>query len=108
MTSAWACGIIGCGEDFESVEDLLDHQVSEHGQCTCEVCGEAHPEGFLALRHAFSEHTRAEYVRAYDASSDDIRLREHVVDLIEELVDVESVLNRLGVDGEDPAISASD
>ena len=43
MTSAWACGILGCGEGFESVEDLLDHQVSEHGRCTCAVCGESHP-----------------------------------------------------------------
>ncbi|HKJ59162.1 MAG TPA: hypothetical protein VKA37_08035 [Halobacteriales archaeon] len=108
MTSAWACGILGCGEGFESVEDLLDHQVSEHGRCTCAVCGESHPEGFLAIRHAFGEHTRAEYVRAYDASSDDIRQREHVVDLIEERVDVESVLKGLGVDAEDPAVSASD
>ena len=106
--SAWACGILGCGEHFEAVEDLIDHQVSEHGQCTCEVCGEAHPEGFLAIRHAFSEHTRAEYVRAYDANSDDIRLRERVKELIEERIDVESVLSQLEVDAEDPAVSASD
>lgn len=106
--SDWACGILECGRSFESVEDLLSHQVSDHGQCTCEVCGESHPEGFLAIRHAFSEHTRAEYVRAYDASSDDIRAREHVMELIEGLVDVESVLNQLGVDAEDPAVSASD
>ena len=106
--SAWSCGILGCGEPFESVEDLLDHQVSDHGQCTCEVCGETHPEGFLAIRHAFSEHTRAEYVRAYDASSDDIRLRERVKELVETQVDVASVLSRIGVDGEDPAVSASD
>ena len=106
--SAWACGILGCGEHFGAVEDLISHQVSEHGQCTCEVCGESHPEGFLAIRHAFSEHTRAEYVRAYDADSDDIRLRERVKELIEERVDVESVLTQLEVDAEDPAVSASD
>ena len=106
--SAWSCGILGCGERFDSVEDLIDHQVSDHGQCTCEVCGESHPEGFLAIRHAFSEHTRAEYVRAYDADSDDIRLRERVKELIEEQVDVESILDRIGVDAEDPAVSASD
>ena len=106
--SAWSCGILGCGEHFESVEDLIDHQVGDHGQCTCAVCGESHPEGFLAIRHAFSEHTRAEYVRAYDADSDDIRLRERVKELIEEQVDVETVLDRIGVDAEDPAVSASD
>ena len=106
--SDWACGIVGCGARFDDVEELIGHQVTDHGQCTCAVCGETYPEGFLAIRHAFSEHTRAEYVRAYDANSDDIRLRERVMEHIEGQVDVPSVLSRLGIDGEDPAVSASD
>lgn len=106
--SAWACGIVGCGEHFGTAEDLLAHQVSDHGECTCEICGETHPEGFLAIHHAFSEHTRAEYVRAYDASSDDIRLRETVKELIEGEVDLPSLLNRLDVDSENTAVSAGD
>lgn len=104
----WACGIAGCGAGFETAEDLISHQVTDHGECTCAVCGEARPEGFLAIRHAFSEHTRAEYVRAYDATSDDIRHRENVMELIEELVDVPSVLSRLDEETEDVAVSAGD
>jgi len=106
--TAWACGIVGCGEHFETVEDLLSHQVADHGSCTCEICGETHPEGFLAIRHAFSEHTRADYVRAYDATSDDIRLRETVKELIEGQVDLPSLLNQLEVDGENAVVSAGD
>jgi len=106
--SHWACGIVGCGSVFETPEDLIGHQVNDHGVCTCAICGETHPEGFLAIRHAFAEHTRAEYVRAYDANSDDIRLREQVKELIESQVDVPSILSQLGVEGEDPAVSASD
>ena len=106
--SDWACGILGCGARFEDVAELIGHQVTDHGQCTCAVCGETSPEGFLAIRHAFSEHTRAEYVRAYDANSDDIRLRERVLELDEEQVDVPSVLAQLDVDADDQAVSASD
>lgn len=104
---AWVCGIRGCGAGFEAVEDLIGHQVADHPRCTCAVCGESHPAGFLAIRHAFSEHTRAEYVRAYDAESDDIRLREEVKEAIEERVDVQAILNRLDGDG-DSAVSAGD
>ena len=106
--SDWACGIVGCGSHFEDAEDLIRHQVTEHGECQCGVCEESFPEGFLALRHAFSEHTRAEYVRAYDATSDDIRQRENVVELIENLVDVSAVLSKLDGEAEDVAVSAGD
>ena len=106
--SDWACGIVGCGASFEAVEDLLCHQVAEHGRCTCAVCGGNYPEGFLAIRHAFSSHTRAEYVRAYDASADDIRLRERVKEAVEAQVDVPSLLSELDVDAEPKAVSAGD
>lgn len=106
--SPWACGIAGCGSAFERAEDLIRHQVGEHGRCECAVCGESHPEGYLAIRHAFDSHTRAEFVRAYDADSDDIRQREQVIDEIEDVVDVQSLLSQLDVDAEDPAVSAGD
>lgn len=107
--SDWVCGIAGCSTRFDTAEDLISHQVDEHVPCTCAVCGESHPEGFLAIRHAFTEHTRAEYVRAYDADSDDIRLREGLIETIEAQVDLSSVLNQLDVDAEEKrAVSAGD
>jgi hypothetical protein len=106
--SDWTCGIAGCAERFGTAEAFLTHQVDDHATCTCAVCGETHPEGFLAIRHAFTEHTRAEYVRAYDADSDDIRLRERLIDTLEEQVDLPSVLGGLDVDTEDRAVSAGD
>lgn len=92
----WECAIAGCGSTFESVEDALVHQVQSHERCECRVCGTVVPEGFFAIQHAFDEHTRAEYVRAYDADSDHIRRRESVKEAIEGLVDVETLRERLG------------
>lgn len=92
----WECGVRGCGEAFGSVEDLLAHQVNAHERVECEVCGTVVPEGFFAIQHAFDQHTRAEYVRAYDADSDDIRRRESVKDEVEDRVDVESLRSKLG------------
>jgi len=107
--SDWVCGIVDCAASFSTAEALISHQVDDHVPCTCAVCGESHPAGFLAIRHAFSEHTRAEYVRAYDAHSDDIRLREGLIEDVEEIVDLSSVLNRLDVDAErERAVSAGD
>lgn len=105
--SPWVCGITGCGDTFDTVETLIRHQATHHDGCECRVCGEHLPDGFIAIHHAFDEHTRAEYVRAYGADSDDIRLRERVKEAVEERVDVPSLLNQLSVDDE-PAISASD
>ena len=62
--AAWTCAIEGCGERFDSTERLIEHQVEDHDSCTCKVCGESFPAGFLAIRHAFSTHTRADYLRA--------------------------------------------
>ena len=103
----WACGISQCGRHFETAEALIRHQANDHPRCQCKVCGEMHPAGFLAIKHAFDQHTRAEYVRAYDADSDDIRLRERVKELIESEVDVTAVLSAVVVDDE-PAVSVSD
>lgn len=103
---SWACLIEDCATEFGSVEDLIVHQASEHERCECKVCGTVVPEGYLAIRHAFEEHTRAEYVRAYDASSDDIRKRENVKEHIEEQVDVDDLVARLEADAERSPVSA--
>ena len=106
--AAWTCAIEACGDRFESAEGLVRHQVEDHDPCTCEVCGDSFPAGFLAIRHAFEEHTRADYLRAYGASSDDIRAREEVADRVRAEVDVPALLDSLGIeDGEDTA-SADD
>lgn len=94
--SAWVCGIAGCGSRFKDAEDLIHHQVATHGKCRCAVCGASLPEGFVAIRHTFTEHSRADYVRAYGATSDDIRHREHVMELIEEQIDVSTLLDDVG------------
>lgn len=91
----WACGINGCGEVFEEVEDTIIHQTSEHQRRECKVCGVVVPDGYLALRHAFNEHTRAEYVRAYDADSDDVREREEIKAEVEKTADLQKVVARL-------------
>ncbi|MDR5656825.1 MAG: DUF7565 family protein [Halobacteriota archaeon] len=77
--SRWLCAIEGCMVGFEDVESLLAHQRDDHEGHTCEICGERVPAGFFAIRHAFEEHTRAEYVRHYDGDSDAIRWREQIL-----------------------------
>lgn len=101
--SGWACGIVGCDARFEEPSALVEHQVLDHDATVCGVCGKPVPAGFLAIRHAFDEHTRADYLRAYDADSDDIRVRENVKEAIEETVDVRALLD--GLDVNDTAVS---
>ncbi len=102
----WACGIVQCDASFEDAPALIEHQVFDHEPRECGVCGETVPAGFLAIRHAFDRHTRAEYLRAYDADSDDIRMRENVKELIEEAVDVPALLQELDIG--DPAVPTRD
>ncbi|EFW92614.1 zinc finger C2H2-type domain protein [Haladaptatus paucihalophilus DX253] len=97
--SAWECDIDGCGERFDSVEDAIVHQTSEHERQECKVCGAVVPDGYFAIRHAFDEHSRAEYVRAYDANSSDVRTRERIRDEIEETADLKGVVSRLDLTG---------
>lgn len=104
----WACGIAGCGGIFRQPEALIRHQADHHPPVECGVCGETVPAGFLAIRHAFLEHTRAEYVRAYDAGSDDIRVREELLNDIEKRLDVTRLISQLDEANEEPALSGAD
>lgn len=101
----WTCGIAGCGRRFDGAEALIRHQVGDHPAADCRVCGETLPAGFLAIRHTFEEHTRAEYVRAYDANSDEIRIREQLLELVEEAIDVPGLLSQLDTDDDGSAVS---
>ncbi len=104
----WACGITDCGGSFDDLEALIRHQASSHPACECRVCGETVPAGYLAIRHVFEQHTRAEYVRAYDADADDIRNREELLEVVEESIDVVRLVGQLDGGGEEPVVSAGD
>lgn len=99
----WECAIGGCGYATEDAEELLVHQATGHERHRCAVCGTTVPDGYFAIRHAFSEHSRAEYLRNYEAETDDIRLREAAMKEVEAVADVEAVVGRL--DGEREAAS---
>lgn len=94
----WECAIAGCDYSTEDVESLLVHQAEAHDRHQCAVCRTVLPDGYFAIRHAFSEHSRAEYLRNYDADTDDIRVREKVLEAVEAEADVEAVVQRLGGD----------
>jgi predicted nucleic acid-binding Zn-ribbon protein len=91
----WTCAIDGCGRETEHAEDLLVHQATEHERHQCAVCGTVLPDGYFAIRHAFQEHTRAEYVRAYEADAEDIRHRESVLEAVESTANVDEVVERI-------------
>ena len=91
----WGCGIEGCAEVFESVEDVVVHQTNEHERHECKVCGTVVPDGYLAIKHAFEEHTRAEYVRAYGASAEEVREREQIQDEIEATADLQAIVDQI-------------
>jgi hypothetical protein len=93
--AGWECAIDGCGLAFDSVEDAIVHQTDEHERHECAVCGTIVPDGYLAIRHAFEEHTRAEYVRAYGASSEEVRAREQIKEEIEEVADLQRIAQLL-------------
>jgi len=93
--SLWKCGIGGCSERFEAVEPAIIHQTVEHDRHECTVCGSIVPDGYFAIRHAFEEHSRAEYVRAYDADSTAVRVREDIKAAIEDEADLRAVVEEL-------------
>ena len=87
--TGWNCAIVDCGSTFETVEALLAHQVTEHDTHECEICGEDVPEGYFAIKHGLGEHTRAEYVRAYDGDATAIREREAILTDVAETLDTD-------------------
>ncbi|WP_277554286.1 DUF7565 family protein [Halobaculum limi] len=93
--SRWACGLKGCDAAFDTVEDAVVHQTTAHERHECQVCGTVVPDGYFAIRHAFEEHTRAEFVRAYDADSDAVREREAIKSEIEDTADLQSIVDRI-------------
>ena len=56
---------------------------------------------YFAIRHAFDDHSRAEYVRAYDADADAIRRRESVLEAIEAEADIDAVVARIDATGDE-------
>ncbi|MFA9417355.1 hypothetical protein [Natrinema sp. HArc-T2] len=92
---AWECGIDGCGAVFDDVESAVVHQATTHQRRECKVCGTIVPDGYLAIRHAFTEHSRAEYVRAYGASSEAVREREELLEEIESVADMQAIAREL-------------
>jgi hypothetical protein len=91
----WECDIVGDCPTFTSPEDLIEHQATAHEQIMCEICQTVVPDGFLALAHVFQNHSRAEYVRAYDASAEEVRRREEVYEYLEANADIDAVASRL-------------
>lgn len=96
----WECDIQGCGRGEARVEDLLVHQATDHERRECPVCGSLVPDGYFAIRHALDNHGRAAYVRNYDASAEEVRRREEVVEAVEREADLQAVLDELGRGGE--------
>lgn len=105
---AWTCGIGGCDGGFDQPAALIRHQTADHQPVECQVCGETVPAGFFGIRHAFRQHNRAKFVRAYEADSEAVREREEVLDLIEANLDVAELRTRMDVPGEEAVASADD
>ena len=93
--SPWACGIDECDAVFDAPEPAILHQTTEHEQTECGVCGKILPDGYFAIHHAIESHSRAEFVRAYGASSTEIRRRENIKDTIQREADLGLVIERL-------------
>lgn len=93
--STWECAIEDCAASYEEVENAIVHQVTEHKRTECKVCGSVVPDGYFAIRHAFEEHSRADYVRAYGANSNDVRHRERIKDAIEANANLQEIVDQL-------------
>lgn len=87
----WTCAVAGCGRRFDGPQALLKHQAMAHPSHTCKICERTVPAGFFAIKHVFDHHRRSEYVRAYDADPDDIRLRERTLQAVIEAVDIDRI-----------------
>ncbi|WP_224269863.1 DUF7565 family protein [Haloprofundus salinisoli] len=97
--SLWTCGVAGCNARFEDAESAVVHQTNDHERTECKVCGAIVPEGYFAIRHAFDEHSRAEYIRAYNADSAAVRMREGIQAAIEEEADLQRIIEQVDAGG---------
>lgn len=97
--AVWECAIEGDDATFDTVEDLIVHQATAHDRIECEICGAVVPDGYFAIRHTFDEHSRAEYVRAYDATAADVRRRENIKEDIEAAADIREAVDRIEGNG---------
>tara|TARA_B110000014_G_scaffold222192_1_gene179213 strand:- start:348 stop:677 length:330 start_codon:yes stop_codon:yes gene_type:complete len=93
--AGWICGISKCESHFETIEEILRHQIKDHSHNSCRVCGEKIPDGIFAIQHVIGKHGRREYVLAYGATSNDIRYREYVKRLVESEIDIETTYELL-------------
>ena len=91
----WECAIGDCEYLTDDVDALLIHQADTHARHQCAICGTVITDGYFAIKHAFSEHSRADYLRRYEADTDDIRVRENILKEIEAVADVKAVVERL-------------
>lgn len=99
----WECAIGACHYSTVHIDDLLIHQVKTHERHQCAICGTIVPDGYFAIRHAFTEHSRAEYLRNYEADTNDIRARESIIDEIEAVADIEKIVEQVsGVQQQTP------
>lgn len=101
-TAGWECGIGSCSFVGDTVTDLITHQTHDHPPHTCRICQRDVPDGFIAIYHSFEEHSRAEYVKAYDATPDDVRQREQVKAMVERQIDVPALLEKLANENRTP------
>ena len=101
--TAWECAVGDCGRVFDTAAAALAHQVEAHDPHDCRVCGATVPAGFFAIHHAFTEHSRADFVRHYDGDSDAIRRREALIDEVLGALDtdVDVLRERLQEEGTD-------
>jgi hypothetical protein len=102
-TAGWECGIGSCSFIGDTVTDLITHQSHDHPPHTCNICQRDVPDGFIAIYHSFEEHSRAEYVKAYDATPDDVRQREQVKAMVERQIDVPALLETLSNENRTPS-----
>lgn len=102
-TTGWECGIASCTYAGDSVTELITHQARDHPPHTCRVCDRIIPDGFVAIYHTFEEHNRAEYVKAYGATPDDVRHREQVKAIVERQIDVPALLQKLNKENRTPS-----
>ena len=91
----WECAIRECSYTSGNVENLLTHQVNSHEKHQCKVCGTVVPDGYFAIQHMFSEHSRADYLRKYEADTADIRRREKIKDQVDASANLETVVGRI-------------